>query len=62
MYTIVNRNYKGSMTPKVSKFKKNALIRQKLNRNIANYMLFRGSYYKPTNCIKNVYSNNNFYY
>lgn len=50
------------MTPKVSKFKKQGLIRQKLNRNIANYMLFRGSYYKPTNCIKNVYSNNNFYY
>lgn len=62
MYAIVNKNFKGSLTPKVSKFKKSQLIRIKKSMNINNYMLFRGSYYQPKNVITKVYSNNNFYY
>ena len=61
MYAIVNKNFKGSLTPKVSKFKKSQLIRTKNNMNINNYMLFRGSYYQPKNVITKVYSNHIFY-
>ena len=62
MYAIVNKNFKTSNTPKITKFKKSQLVRTKNNMSINNYMLFRGSYYQPKNVITKVYSNNNFYY